>query len=418
MIRALFLTPAYPPFPGGGERYVRSLAEYLAALGVQITIFTSSASHEHDFWQGTTDQLSGWNQADNLTIVRQPLRPFPGGRMALMGWRKLMVLLSALPGDQSHILEPMARLIPPLQDADTALQALAPEFDLVHGFNISWEYPLLAGWRYARQHNLPFVATPFMHFGTGHDRVARNSTMDHQRQMLQQAQQLLVLTQNEQAGLEQLGLPPKRITVIGGGLDPLPPLGDTAALRRQAQLVNPYAIFIGRNSVEKGAIHAAQAVLTLVQQGVAVQLALVGQSTPEFDNFFATLSPSEQQWIRPLGLLDDRDKHTLLSAATALLLPSRTDSFGIVILEAWAHGVPVIAARAGGIPGVVDEGKNGLLHPFGDVPALSASLRRLLTYPDLRHRLGKHGQEKVTAVYSWQHVAERVYYQYRQLVSG
>ncbi len=387
-------------------------------MGVRITVLTSTAQHEYDFWQGMAGQSSRQIPTGNITLLRQPLRPFPGGRVALMGWRKLMVLLSALPGDQSRILEPMARLIPPLQDANAALQALAPEFDLVHGFNISWEYPLLAGWRYARQHNLPFVATPFMHFGTGHDRVARNSTMDHQRQMLQQAQQLLVLTQNEQAGLEALGLPPGRITVIGGGLDPLPPHGDTAVLRRQAQLGNPYAIFIGRNSFEKGAIHAAQAVLALVQQGVAVQLALVGQSTPEFAKFFAALSPSEQQWIRPLGLLDDRDKHTLLSAATALLLPSRTDSFGIVILEAWSHGVPVIAARAGGIPGVVDEGKNGLLHPFGDVPALSASLHRLLTNPDLRHRLGKHGQEKVTAVYSWKPVAERVYHQYRQLVSG
>ena len=59
--------------------------------------------------------------------------------------------------------------------------------------------------------------------------------------------------------------------------------------------------------------------------------------------------------IRPLGILDEGEKHAILEASTMLLLPSHSDSFGIVILEAWAHGKPVIGARAGGIPGVIDD---------------------------------------------------------------
>ncbi|MFN8515884.1 MAG: glycosyltransferase [Chloroflexia bacterium] len=59
----------------------------------------------------------------------------------------------------------------------------------------------------------------------------------------------------------------------------------------------------------------------------------------------------------------------MLAAASIFALPSRTDSFGITFLEAWCNGVPVIGARAGSIPDVIDDGEDELLVPFGDVPA-------------------------------------------------
>jgi glycosyltransferase involved in cell wall biosynthesis len=79
-----------------------------------------------------------------------------------------------------------------------------------------------------------------------------------------------------------------------------------------------------------------------------------------------------------------------------------------VLLEAWSHGVPVVAARAGGIPAVVDEGANGLLVPFGDVAALAEAAGQLLDDPELARRLGANGRDKIAAEYSWGVVAERV----------
>ena len=420
MIRALFLTPAYPPFPGGGERYVYSLARYLNKYNVAVTVLTSAACTEQDLWTGTKPGLIDLEEEreGSVLVRRLPVRPFPGGHTALIAWRKLMVVISALPGDQTILLQRFAQFIPPIEQLEANLNALRQPFDLVHGFNISWEYPLLTGWHYAQKHKLPFIATPFMHFGTGEDRVARNSTMDHQRHLLTTADRVLTLTAVEQEGLAQLGVAAARLAVVGSGVDSLPPLGNTAVLHKKHQLSTPYILFIGRASHEKGAIHAAQATLSLAQQGAELTLALIGQPAPEFTRFYNHLSPREQQRIRPLGILNDIDKHTLLAAATALLLPSRTDSFGIVLLEAWAHGIPVIAARAGGIPGVVDDGKNGLLIPFADVPAISAALHRLLSEPELRHSLGECGRDKVTAVYTWERVTERVHQQYTQLLSG
>ncbi|MCP4427783.1 MAG: glycosyltransferase family 4 protein [Chloroflexi bacterium] len=420
-MRILFLTPAYPPFPGGGERYVGSLARELVRDGHSVTAVTTTAQTERDLWGGTANQQVIIETIDGVQVVRCPLRPFPGGRNGLLAWRKGMALLSLLPGRETAVLLKMARLIPPIPALDATLSNLTDPFDLAHGFNISWEYPLVAGWRYARRRQIPFVVTPFAHFGFGkRDRVALNSTMNHQRRIMSDADAALVLTSVEADKLRQYDIRPRRIDVIGGGLDPLPaPLNAAQIMEKynlgKHSLLGPFALFIGRANRDKGAIDAAEAILTLRRQGEPVTLALVGQTAPDFDRFYSRLDEEEKRGIRPLGLLSDAEKHALLEATALFLMPSHSDSFGIVFLEAWAHGKPVIGADAGGIPGVVDDGMNGILVPYGDVSALAQAVQRLLTDTALRQKMGRRGQEKVERQYTWSRVADRVLSNYQEI---
>jgi glycosyltransferase involved in cell wall biosynthesis len=149
-----------------------------------------------------------------------------------------------------------------------------------------------------------------------------------------------------------------------------------------------------------------------------VALALVGSTTPEFERFYRGLSAVERAGLRVLGVLPERDKHAVVARSRGLLLPSHSDSFGIVLLEAWSHGRPVIAARAGGIPGVVDEDVNGLLIPFGDVTGLAAAVERLLDDETLARQLGESGRAKVAEEYTWAAVAERVHSHYRDILAA
>jgi glycosyltransferase involved in cell wall biosynthesis len=312
----------------------------------------------------------------------------------------------------------MARRIPPIWGLEETLAGLTDPFDLVHGFNISWEYPITAGWAYARRHKMPFIVTPFAHFGVGkRDRVALNSTMDHQRRIMSDADAALVLTSVEADKLRQYGVNPPRLDVIGGGLDPLPAALGAAQVMDKYNLSPPMALFIGRANRDKGAIDAAQAILTLRQNGKPVILALIGQTTPDFDRFYNRLNADEKKGIRPLGILSDAEKHALLEASTLFLMPSHSDSFGIVFLEAWAHGKPVIGADAGGIPGVVDNGINGLLVPYGDVAALTQAVHKLLTDAALNQKMGRRGQEKVEQQYTWSRVADRVLVNYEAVLN-
>jgi glycosyltransferase involved in cell wall biosynthesis len=291
--------------------------------------------------------------------------------------------------------------------------------DVVHAFNLSWESGIVAAAGFARRRALPLALTPFAHFGAGtSDRVARNSTMDHQLALLRSAERVLVLTEVERQELTGLGIDRDRLSVIDSGSDPPPPGWQTSAYTSPGRLPEPYAVFVGRASADKGALHAAQAAMDLRRSGHALSLVLVGSTTDEFARFHARLRPEERQAILPLGVVDEVDKHAIISRSRMLVLPSRSDSFGIVLLEAWAHELPVIGARAGGIPAVVDDGINGLLVDYGDVTGLATEMRRLLEDPPLAARLGINGRARLGERYTWPGVAAKVSAVYHDMTGG
>lgn len=90
------------------------------------------------------------------------------------------------------------------------------------------------------------------------------------------------------------------------------------------------------------------------------------------------------------GKWDRMDK--LLSVSDVLLLPSELESFGLVALEAMASEVPVIATRVGGIPEVLDDGRDGFLFDVGDVDGMADAAASLVTSPDLRLKMGQSGR--------------------------
>ena len=83
-------------------------------------------------------------------------------------------------------------------------------------------------------------------------------------------------------------------------------------------------------------------------------------------------------------------------------MPSRTDSFGIVYLEAWLYNKPVIGAYAGGVPDVIDDGKNGYLVKFGDVEMLAQRIKQLLGNPIGALTMGQRGYAKVLHEMTWE----------------
>lgn len=96
-------------------------------------------------------------------------------------------------------------------------------------------------------------------------------------------------------------------------------------------------------------------------------------------------------------------------------MPSRTDSLGIVYLEAWLNEKPVVGALAGGVPEVISDGVDGHLVRFGDVPSLAVRLAHLLGDPEAAAAMGRRGREKVLARYTWDRIYPRVREVYEQL---
>jgi glycosyltransferase involved in cell wall biosynthesis len=93
-----------------------------------------------------------------------------------------------------------------------------------------------------------------------------------------------------------------------------------------------------------------------------------------------------------------------LATLGLLVLPSEAEGFGLVLIEAMAAGVPVVATNAPGIRDVVQNGVNGLLVPIGDPAALADAIERIVGDSDLRQRLIAEGLRTVRERYTWDRV--------------
>lgn len=119
-------------------------------------------------------------------------------------------------------------------------------------------------------------------------------------------------------------------------------------------------------------------------------------------------------WIEGLAP-DDPALPGAFRAAEIFVLPSRHEPFGIVILEAWAAGLPVLATAVGGIPGFVTANENAVLFPSEDVGACAAGLLDLVRHPEMGRHLAGNGFKKVRAEFDWSVIARRLLESYPQL---
>jgi N-acetyl-alpha-D-glucosaminyl L-malate synthase BshA len=108
----------------------------------------------------------------------------------------------------------------------------------------------------------------------------------------------------------------------------------------------------------------------------------------------------------------------ILHGADLFLLPSAGESFGLAALEALSCEVPVIAADAGGVPEVIEEGVDGLLFPVGDVDAMARGAIELLSDPERHRAFARRGRERAVARFSEAAIVARYRALYERVLAG
>ena len=123
----------------------------------------------------------------------------------------------------------------------------------------------------------------------------------------------------------------------------------------------------------------------------------------------ADLAPSLEELPRPLGRLPEARALEETGRSDILVLASFMEGLPVVLMEAMALGVPVIAPDVAGIPELVEDGRTGMLVPPGDVAALADALRLLLRNPELRGAMAVQGPITARRRFSLERAAVDLY---------
>lgn len=167
-------------------------------------------------------------------------------------------------------------------------------------------------------------------------------------------------------------------------------------------------LFVGRLDPVKGVPLLLEAFAALRPGFPDARLALVGDGPARaaLEAQAARLGLGEA--VEFLGYRSQDEVARLLDEADMLVLPSFAEGLPVVLMEALASRIPVIASAVAGVPELVEDGVSGFVVPAGDIAALTERLGRLLGDPELCHRMGEAGRAKVEAEFDIEREAGRL----------
>jgi glycogen(starch) synthase len=202
-----------------------------------------------------------------------------------------------------------------------------------------------------------------------------------------------------------------RVRVVGNGIEDL--LLARTARRRQRPNDAPLILYSGRLVERKGIRELLAAVPHVISRAPDARFVLAGGPPGvRGAELAAQWLPTEALtfrdrihftgWLRPAELAE------WYAAADVLVVPSRYEPFGMVVLEGMLYGLPIAASAVGGPAEILEDERTGLLFPPGDVAALAQQLARLATDRDLRTRLGQAAATQVCTRWAWPHLVTQM----------
>ena len=385
-MRILHVVPTYLPATryGGPIVAVHGLCRALASRGHAVEVFTTSID-------GPIDTAVPYDRPVMLDGVK--VRYFASRRLRRLSY------------------------------APELLQSLHDEIagaDVVH-LHSAFLWPTWRAARLSRQRRIPYVVSPrgmlVKTLIASRNRLIKSAWIALiERSNLEQASAIHATSAIEAEEIGKFGWRLPRIAVVPNGVDAIEakarrgtPAADIAALAGQQPLV----LFFGRLAQVKGLDRLLRA-FALTRRGT---LAIVG-------NDYEGLATGLSEMVRQLKIDDrvrivprtitDADKECMFAAARVFVLPSYSESFGNVGLEAMQRGLPVIVTPEVGAAEAVRESGGGLV-AGGDAQSLSAAIDRLTDDVARSSVMGEAGRRHVSELYGWPSVAARMEALYDEL---
>ena len=243
------------------------------------------------------------------------------------------------------------------------------------------------------------------------------------RRVLDDAAAILCVGAEEQRRVQER-LPRKRVEYLPNGVDLKRWRNGSGRRFRSRHSIAADAkvvLNVGRIDIQKGQLLAVGALHRVLDDAPDAHLVLVGPVTnPEYERRIRK-EARERGVADRLTLIPGVDPKSdeladAYDAADIFFLPSMHEPFGIVILEAWGAGLPVVASRVGGIPSLVSEGTNGLLFEPGNEAEAARLLGSLLADEAKRTAFGAQGLSTAANEYGWDRITAQLATIYEEIV--
>jgi D-inositol-3-phosphate glycosyltransferase len=387
---------------GGMNVYIRAVCEELSRRGIPTEVFTRRTS---------TDGLDRIQLAEKSWVTRLAVGPPDDVDKAQ--------LFDLLPDFSEAVLREQRRR--------------HGEYSLIHSHY--W----LSGWVAARlrdEWNLPWFHTFHTLARVKNERAAEGAVVEPEHRIaveqaiVRNCDRLIASSTQEADDLVRLyGAARTRLSVVAPGVD-LHVFNErpTAALRKRLGLGDAkVVVFAGRLERLKGAETVIRAMAILAQEEAqaeppvllvigddshngASESRLNGGERARLETLAASLGIAAQ--VRFMGPVDQPALAGYLSLAAVCVVPSYSESFGLVALEAAASGTPVVAARVGGLPTIVKDGLTGFTLVSHDPAQYAERIGRLLADGELRACFSRRSR-LVATQFTWRDTVDRLVAEYR-----
>lgn len=383
-MRIAHVVPTYIPAwrYGGPIRSVHKLCRALTETGNDVDVFTTNVNGERD---------SDVPLMQPVDVEGVNVRYYPSVRLRRLYWAP---------------------------DLRTEFEARVRDYDVIHLHSV-FLWPTLAAARVAQRAGVPYVVSP--RGALVKDLFRRRGSLRKtlwmklfEKRTLERAGAVHVTSTREADELRRFDLRLHRIEIVPNGLDVRPSFehSDLPARLLERFGEDPLVVYLGRLSWEKGLDRLLDA-LPGLPRGVVV---IAGNDDSNYQAQLEQRAYSLRVTERIVftGPLSRPQVETLLTRASVLVLPSYSENFGNVVLEAMAAGCPVVVTEAVGAAEIVRESQAGIVVP-GEPASLCAAIQRLIDDSDLRHAMGERGKTAIRERFTWRAIVARMSEVYRSL---
>jgi glycosyltransferase involved in cell wall biosynthesis len=228
------------------------------------------------------------------------------------------------------------------------------------------------------------------------------------------ADMVIALTHVEEAFLLENGIPGEKITVLGHGVN-VRGTGCRERFRGAHGITGPTVLFLGRKADYKGYSLLLQAAPAVWQEVPEARFVLVGPEDDSLELSSGAVEVLQDKRVHSIGYVSDAEREDAYAGCDVFCLPSSAEAFGLVYLEAWAYGKPVVALAIPTLSELIGSTGGGILVERDEI-AVAKAIVKLITNAAIQEEIGETGH-RVAETRSWTRVAGTMDAVYHQVVA-